>query len=321
MSRIRSIKPEWLDDELLAAASDEARALSIGLILMADDYGNGRASIATIAASVWRYQLERNDGENAPEVLAKASRAFRELVAIGFVGCWTESGQRYFALRNWRKHQRVDKPGKALVPSPPDGLFDGEKTEQNEYSRDIREDSTEPAGDSQQVPRPDQDQERKGREGKGDPPPAVARPPEVKKTKTRKSGMPVGFDARLTELQIAHAKAKGYLGWWARNRFEAFCNASKAKGFKYVDWDRALYNDWDRQLNEWGNTPEKLAHLAPRGAETSQKPDPERAARLAAVEAARAAEREAHHRALAAELPEGSAPPENVRTLLRGIGG
>lgn len=121
--RIRTVKPEWLEDELLAAASDEARVLSVGLILLADDYGNGRASIATIAASVWRFQLERDDGASAPEVLAKASRAFRELLAMGFIGSWSEGGQRYFAIRNWVRHQKVDKPGKPLVPKPPADVF------------------------------------------------------------------------------------------------------------------------------------------------------------------------------------------------------
>jgi hypothetical protein len=121
--RIRTVKPEWLEDELLAAASDEARTLSIGLLLIADDYGNGRASIATIAAKVWPYQLERDDGAHAPETLAKASRAFRELLAMRFIGTWTESGQTYFAIRNWKRHQKVDKPGKPLVPERPADLF------------------------------------------------------------------------------------------------------------------------------------------------------------------------------------------------------
>ena len=40
--RIRSIKPEWLEDERMVMASSDARVLSIALILMADDYGNGR---------------------------------------------------------------------------------------------------------------------------------------------------------------------------------------------------------------------------------------------------------------------------------------
>lgn len=117
--RIRTLKPEWLEDEKLAALSDGARLLSAALMLMADDHGRGRASIATIASETWRYELERNDGANAPETLAKASRALRELVEMRFVILYTVDGQRYFAIRNWTKHQKVDRPGKERVPAPP----------------------------------------------------------------------------------------------------------------------------------------------------------------------------------------------------------
>lgn len=118
--RIRTVKPEWLEDELLAAASDEARVLSVALMLMADDYGRGRAGPAAIAAGAWRYQLERDDGAHAPEILARASRALRELHAIRFVTLYEVSGQRYFAIRTWAKHQKVDRPGKPRIPAPPD---------------------------------------------------------------------------------------------------------------------------------------------------------------------------------------------------------
>lgn len=137
--RIRSLKPEWKEDELLAAASDEARVLSAALILMADDYGNGRASIATIAAETWRYQLEANDGAQAPEVLAKASRAFCELLNIRYVGLYMVDGQKYFAIRNWGKHQRVDKPGKPKVPPPPTLLFSQGQATRVTVASDSRE--------------------------------------------------------------------------------------------------------------------------------------------------------------------------------------
>lgn len=116
--RIRTIKPEWLEDELLAGASNEARVLSVGLILMADDYGRGRANIATIASDVWRFAMAQDDGAHAAEVLAMASRAFRELLAMRFVIDYEVDRQRYFAIRNWNKHQKVDRPSKPRIPAP-----------------------------------------------------------------------------------------------------------------------------------------------------------------------------------------------------------
>jgi hypothetical protein len=170
--RIRTIKPEWLDDELLASASDEARVLSIALILMADDYGRGRASLATIASGAWRYQLERDGGEHASEVLARASRALRELLATGFVRVYEVARQRYYELPNWPKHQRVDKPGLPRVPPPeveakcPDS-FDAENQGEvvreslSKVSRDSRE-SLAPDHDQDQDHDQDHDHERTG---------------------------------------------------------------------------------------------------------------------------------------------------------------
>ena len=106
--RIRSVKPEWLEDELLALASDAARVLTIGLLLQADDYGNGRANAVLLAGQVFPGKLPEH-----------AANALEELRSIRFVTLYEVDGQHYFHNRNWDKHQRVDKPGKPRVPSPP----------------------------------------------------------------------------------------------------------------------------------------------------------------------------------------------------------
>lgn len=106
--RIRTIKPEWLDDERLALASAEARVLSVALMLLADDYGNGRANEVLLSGRVF-------PRERSLETLANA---LAELVSTSFVQLYEVDGQQYFSIRNWRKHQRVDKPGKPRVPGP-----------------------------------------------------------------------------------------------------------------------------------------------------------------------------------------------------------
>ncbi len=110
MSRIRTIKPEWLTDERMALASSDARVLSIALIVMADDYGRGRANRIMLAGQVF-------PGKN-PETLANA---LDELATGNFVTLYEVDGQSYYAVRNWDKHQRVDKPGKPRVPEIPEG--------------------------------------------------------------------------------------------------------------------------------------------------------------------------------------------------------
>ena len=104
--RIRTIKPEWLEDERLADASSDARVLSVALLLLADDYGNGRGNARHIGARVF------------PNDPATADRAIAELEEIRFVQRYVVDDQTYFHVRNWAKHQRVDKPGRPLVPGP-----------------------------------------------------------------------------------------------------------------------------------------------------------------------------------------------------------
>ena len=70
--RIRTLKPEWMDDERLAALDDSSRVLSAGLILLADDHGNGRAHPMFIGSHVWPY------GESH-ETLMKVERGLSEL--------------------------------------------------------------------------------------------------------------------------------------------------------------------------------------------------------------------------------------------------
>jgi hypothetical protein len=109
--RIRTVKPEWLEDEKVGASSDPARILSVALMLLADDHGRGRAHPLFIASRVWPY------GE-PHETLMKVSAGLEELARIGFVRLYSVAGQRYFEIRNWSKHQKVQHPSGPRVPSP-----------------------------------------------------------------------------------------------------------------------------------------------------------------------------------------------------------
>lgn len=102
--RIRTVKPEWLDDDRLIEAGSDARVLSIALILLADDHGRGRLNHA--AAS----RVFPLSPENFREALARLSGWFAREYEV--------RGQRYFEIVNWTKHQKVDKPGKPHVPPP-----------------------------------------------------------------------------------------------------------------------------------------------------------------------------------------------------------
>ncbi len=104
--RIRSIKPEVLDDEVAAALPDAAWRLWVSLWVLADDYGNARAGEKYLAAVVWQ-----DTGRDVREPLQK-------LVERGLVEAYAVAGQRYVHIRGWEKHQRVDNAGKPRVPGP-----------------------------------------------------------------------------------------------------------------------------------------------------------------------------------------------------------
>ncbi len=176
-TRIRSIKPAWLDDVKTAEASLAARVLSIALLVMSDDYGNGRLSRAVYARVF-------------PENPKLFGPAFDELVKKGYVRSYSLDGQDYFHVVNWDKHQRVDKPGKPGVPSPKEAESNGSR-EHQEVSRVSRE-------TDRKVPvtlAPDM--EGKGKEGKGkgvDVGASLESPPApVPKTSRRGTRIPDDF--------------------------------------------------------------------------------------------------------------------------------
>lgn len=106
--RIRTIKPELLEDAVTAGLSDSAFRLFIAMILLADDYGNLRAEAKYIEGQVYWSAV--------PEKAVKDS--CKELESL--VRFYEVRGQRYAHIRGWEKHQKVQHVGKPRVPPAPD---------------------------------------------------------------------------------------------------------------------------------------------------------------------------------------------------------
>lgn len=113
-SRIRTLKPEFLEDERVAALSDRAFRLLIGSILLADDYGNFRGAITYLRGQVF-WGREEVSPKEVTDTLA-------ELVAAHFLQPYEQDGQKYLHIRTWAKHQKVDHPSKPRVPAYLEGL-------------------------------------------------------------------------------------------------------------------------------------------------------------------------------------------------------
>jgi hypothetical protein len=110
--RIRSIKPEMPQDERIAKLSIPAELLFVRLISMADDEGRFRAAVNGIIGFAFP------DREDVTQ--AKVRRWLREIEAQELVLLYAHDGGRYGVVRNFRKHQQINKATPSRLPEPPD---------------------------------------------------------------------------------------------------------------------------------------------------------------------------------------------------------
>ncbi len=151
MARIRTIKPELLEDEKVARLPHLQWRLFVSCLLLADDYGNFRADPERIRGAVlWAFRTENID------------RAVDGLVATGLLVRYLVAGQSYAHVIGWGKHQKVDHPGKPScppwVPSGDDTVATSSREPRDSVAPDLKgsdqdrigpgpgRDSDEPAG-------------------------------------------------------------------------------------------------------------------------------------------------------------------------------
>lgn len=127
--RIRSIKPEILEDEKTAALSHLEWRLFVSLWLIADDYGNLRGDASYVCAqTLWA----------ARETRDSVLDAIKALVHEGLLVAYCVRGQSYLHVTGWDRHQKVDKPGKPRMPGPAEAEPEHSGTPRHD-SRDSRE--------------------------------------------------------------------------------------------------------------------------------------------------------------------------------------
>lgn len=130
--RIRTIKPEILENSRTASLPHDAWRLFVSLFLLADDYGNMYGAPERIAGSVFWARPSR-DTREALGVLSDA----------GLIAFYELRGQIYLNIVGWAEHQKIDKPSKPRVPGPQTQgclvLKDLPRETAATYSRDTRE--------------------------------------------------------------------------------------------------------------------------------------------------------------------------------------
>ncbi|GLW04119.1 hypothetical protein [Streptomyces lavendulae] len=102
-ARIRTIKPEALASESLAAVSLTAERTFVGLVTQADDHGRFRDQPAVLAALLCSL---RPDHGPVGVKDALAQLATQDL-ACRYAGA---DGKRYLHILTWHLHQKINRP-------------------------------------------------------------------------------------------------------------------------------------------------------------------------------------------------------------------
>jgi hypothetical protein len=107
MPRIRTLKPEFWQDEKLAPLAPIDRLVFIGLISMADDAGRLVDNTKIIDGFLF---LETDDSSRI---------SLDRLSDLGRIQRYTSpSGQKLIQITNWSRHQVVDNPSSYTLPGP-----------------------------------------------------------------------------------------------------------------------------------------------------------------------------------------------------------
>jgi hypothetical protein len=146
MARIRTIKPEFPQSESMGRVSREARLLFIQLWTVVDDSGRTRAASRMLASLLYPYD------DDAKSLI---DGWMEELERENCLVRYQIDGHAYLEIRNWRSHQKIDKPSPSKMPEP---------REDSRTVARIREDSSEDQGSriKDQGPRSSREDSRGG---------------------------------------------------------------------------------------------------------------------------------------------------------------
>jgi|688.fasta_scaffold644013_2 hypothetical protein len=146
MARIRTIKPEFWQNETLAGLPEHARLLAIALLNHADDSGFFLANPHLVRAACFPFE------EHSKNVLG----SLQELSRIGYVEVRECAGKPVGRICKFLDHQRIDKPQKSKL----EPIFN-ENPKENDNSKNVPGTFQEP---SKNVPRLEREQGTGNRE-------------------------------------------------------------------------------------------------------------------------------------------------------------
>ncbi len=123
MARIRTIKPDFYDDEKMGQLTIQANFLYIGMWVFSDDEGVIKRSANWIKSQIFPHREELR--------LSDVKGWIKELEESRRIIPFEYSEESYYLIRNLKSNQRIDKPHPSKIPS---NVIDNVRSE---YSKNI----------------------------------------------------------------------------------------------------------------------------------------------------------------------------------------
>ena len=114
MPRSRMIRPEFWDDEKLSKISRAARLIFIALWNFSDDYGVVKAHPRWLINHIFPYEDSLS--------IQKFKGWLKELEKMGCILPFSENGEGFYLIKNFLKHQVINRPSKQRLANPPDSI-------------------------------------------------------------------------------------------------------------------------------------------------------------------------------------------------------
>lgn len=113
MARIRTIKPEFWEDEVVGTLSRDARLLFVACLNLADDEGLLRWSAPYIKSSAFMYDEDIG--------IPDTQKLMDELVSSGMFHSYRagKAQQPFAYVVGFHKHQKINRPSPSRLPPPP----------------------------------------------------------------------------------------------------------------------------------------------------------------------------------------------------------
>lgn len=292
-SRIRTIKPELLEDERVAALSDRAFRLFIGALLMADDGGNLRAEPRQLLGRIFwgREDVDAREVQNARDELAGSRR---EDEGLGLIMLYRVRGQTYAHITKWAKHQKIDKPSTIRsIPSPDDkdaeimrpferqlGLITGPPDSLESVSRiSLEKVARVSPQEEEKDQEKEKDEERAARGGALSPTEADGGTSGAESTGGRRR-RPSKPESECPPSSAGIIEVKAWCTEWGlplpeeHAEFVGFLNHHRAKGSRFRDW-LAAWRKWEGNARKWGAGPSGILPLSRQSAPRVQPYSPD----------------------------------------------